>query len=49
MTATETRLSILEFYEVQALVDLDPQLFEFDPGDEESEDKTQAWLRKLQE
>jgi hypothetical protein len=47
--ATETPLSTLEFDEVQAVVDLDPQLFEFDPGDEESEDKTQTWLRKLQE
>ena len=48
-SVTETPLCILEFYEVQAHVDLDPRLFEFDPGDEESEDRTQAWLRKLQE
>ena len=47
--AHETTLSILEFPEVDAPLDLDPQLFEFDPGDEESEDRTQAWLRKLQE
>lgn len=47
--ATETVLSILEFVDPQAHVELDPQLFEFDPGDEESEDKTQTWLRKLQE
>ncbi len=46
---TETPLSILDFYDVQAPLDLDPQLFEFNPGDEESEDKTQAWLKKLRE
>jgi hypothetical protein len=46
---TKTHLSILEFDEVRASIDLDPRLFEFEPGDEESEDKTQTWLRKLQE
>jgi hypothetical protein len=45
----ETPLSILEFYEVHTPVDLDPQLFEFDPGDEEYEDRTQNWLRRLEE
>ncbi|MGI8978008.1 MAG: hypothetical protein ACR2FY_02160 [Pirellulaceae bacterium] len=47
--ANETILSTLEFTEVDAPLDLDPHLFEFDPGDEEFEDRTQTWLRKLQE
>jgi hypothetical protein len=46
---TETPLCILEFDEVRSHVDLDPQLFEFNPGDEEYEDRTQAWVRKLGE
>jgi len=45
----ETPLCILELDEVEAPFNLDPRLFEFNPGDEESEDKTQTWLRKLQE
>lgn len=46
---TETPLSILDFYEVQVPLELKPDLFDFSPGDEDSEDKTQAWLKKLQE
>ncbi|MFN0019799.1 MAG: hypothetical protein ACKVP0_16200 [Pirellulaceae bacterium] len=44
--ATETTLSILEFYEVDT-PELDPRIFEFNPGDEESEDKTQLWVKRL--
>jgi hypothetical protein len=44
---SETPLCILEFDEVRSHIDLDPQLFEFNPGDEEYEDRTQAWVQKL--
>lgn len=46
---TEVPLSLLEFYDVRLPSDLDMRMFEFDPGDEESVDRTQTWLRRLQE
>ena len=46
---TEVSLSIIEFYEVRSPSGLDPQMFEFDPGDEESEDRTQSYVRKLEQ
>lgn len=41
-------LSTLEFYDVRIQPNLDPRGFEFDPGNEESQDKTQSYLRQLE-